>query len=43
MGDITSVTAKLRRDRARRLRRDQTDAETILWEPLRAGRLDGWK
>jgi very-short-patch-repair endonuclease len=28
---------------ARRLRRDQTDAEARLWETLRGCRLDGWK
>ncbi len=43
MGKIVSVISKLRRDRARRLRRAQTDAETRLWELLRAGRLEGWK
>jgi len=43
MGKVISVTSKLRRDRARRLRRDQTDAEARLWEALRAGRLHGWK
>lgn len=43
MGKIVSVTSKLRRDRARRLRRDQTETEARLWEVLRAGRLDGWK
>lgn len=29
--------------RARRLRRDQTDAEALLWSRLRDRRLDGWK
>jgi very-short-patch-repair endonuclease len=43
MATIVSVASKLRRDRARRLRRDQTDAETKLWDTLRAGRLEGWK
>ena len=43
MGKIISVASKLRRDRARRLRRDQTETEARLWEVLRAGRLDGWK
>jgi very-short-patch-repair endonuclease len=43
MGKVVSVTSKLRRDRARRLRRDQTETEARLWEVLRAGRLDGWK
>jgi very-short-patch-repair endonuclease len=43
MGKIVSVTSKLRRDRARRLRRDQTPSETRLWEALRGLRLDGWK
>jgi len=43
MAHIISVTSKLRRDRARRLRRDQTPSEARLWEALRAGRMDGWK
>jgi very-short-patch-repair endonuclease len=43
MGRIVSVASKLRRDRARRLRRDQTEAEARLWDRLRAGRLEGWK
>jgi len=43
MAKVVSVASKLRRDRARRLRRDQTDAEARLWEALRAGRLGGWK
>jgi very-short-patch-repair endonuclease len=43
MGKIVSVAPKLRRDRARRLRRDQTEAEARLWDALRAGRLEGWK
>jgi len=43
MGKIVSITSKLRRDRARRLRRDQTETEARLWEVLRGGRLDGWK
>ncbi|WP_425107117.1 endonuclease domain-containing protein [Ancylobacter sp.] len=29
--------------RARRLRRDHTDAEALLWSRLRDRRLDGWK
>lgn len=43
MGKVMSVTAKLRRDRARRLRREQTEAEARLWEVLRGDRMDGWK
>lgn len=43
MGEVVSVVSKLRRDRAPRLRRDQTEAEAHLWESLRAGRLEGWK
>lgn len=43
MGKVISVASKLRRDRARRLRRDQTPSETRLWEALRGLRLDGWK
>jgi very-short-patch-repair endonuclease len=43
MGTIVSSASKLSRDRARQLRRDQTDAETRLWEALRGRRLEGWK
>jgi very-short-patch-repair endonuclease len=43
MGKIVSVAAKLRRDRARRLRRDQTEVEARLWQAFRASRLDGWR
>jgi very-short-patch-repair endonuclease len=43
MGKIVSVASKLRRDRARQLRRDQTPSEARLWEALRGGRLEGWK
>jgi very-short-patch-repair endonuclease len=43
MAKVVSVTSKFRRDRARRLRRDQTDTEARLWEVLRAGRLEDWK
>jgi very-short-patch-repair endonuclease len=43
VGRIVSVTSKLRRDRARRLRRDQTPAEARLWDMLRGGRLESWK
>jgi very-short-patch-repair endonuclease len=43
MGTVVSVASKLRRDQARRLRRDQTEAEVKLWEALRGCRLDGWK
>ena len=43
MGKVVSVVSKLRRDRARRLRQDQTEAEARLWEALRAGRLEDWK
>jgi very-short-patch-repair endonuclease len=43
MGRIVSVRSKLHRDRARRLRRDQTASEAHLWEALRDKRLDGWK
>ncbi len=34
---------KMSVERARRLRKDQTEAEARLWSRLRAGRLDGWK
>jgi very-short-patch-repair endonuclease len=43
MATVTSAASKLRRDRARRLRRTQTEAEARLWEALRGGRLEGWK
>ena len=43
MGKIVSIGSKLRRDRARRLRRDQTPGEARLWECLRGGQLEGWK
>jgi very-short-patch-repair endonuclease len=43
MGKVVSAASKLRRDRARRLRRDQTEAEARLWEVLRGGRLEDWK
>jgi very-short-patch-repair endonuclease len=43
VGKIVSVDSKLRRDRARQLRRDQTASEARLWEALRSRRLDGWK
>jgi very-short-patch-repair endonuclease len=43
MGKIVSVDSKLRRDRARRLRGDQTPSETRLWEALRGSRFEGWK
>ncbi|HET6972169.1 MAG TPA: endonuclease domain-containing protein [Phenylobacterium sp.] len=43
MGRVVSVGSKLRRDRARRLRRNQTEAEARLWELLRSGRSEGWK
>jgi very-short-patch-repair endonuclease len=43
MAKIVSVTSKLRRDRARRLRRDRTPSEARLWEALRGGRFEGWK
>jgi len=37
------VASKLRRDRARRLRRERTDPEAKLWEALRGRRIEGWK
>jgi very-short-patch-repair endonuclease len=43
MPKVVSIASKLRRDRSRRLRREQTAAEMKLWKALRAGRLDGWK
>ena len=30
-------------DRARRLRREQTDAEAVLWRALRSRQLEGFK
>jgi len=43
MAKVVSISSKLRRDRARRLRRDQTEAEDCLWQWLRGSRLEGWK
>jgi very-short-patch-repair endonuclease len=43
MAKIVSVASKLRRDRARQLRRHQTEAEAQLWEVLRGARLEDWK
>src|SRR5258707_2839 len=43
MAKIVSVASKLGRDRARRLRRDQTPIEARLWDTLRGGRFEGWK
>ncbi len=43
MGKVVSLVGKLRRDRARQLRRRQTEAEARLWEVLRGGRLEDWK
>jgi len=43
MGKVVSVDSKLRRDRARRLRRDQTPSEMRLWDTLRGRRFEGWK
>ncbi|HEX7947182.1 MAG TPA: endonuclease domain-containing protein [Phenylobacterium sp.] len=43
MGKVVSVASKLRRDRARQLRRRQTEAEARLWDALRGGRLEDWK
>jgi very-short-patch-repair endonuclease len=42
MDRVRKTTAELDR-RARELRREATSAEAILWEALRAGRLDGLK
>lgn len=41
MGDTDQLTQQ--RDRARRLRRDQTDAEKSLWQALRSRQLSGLK
>jgi very-short-patch-repair endonuclease len=43
MGRVVGAKSKLRRDRARGLRRNQTESEARLWEALRGGRLEGWK
>lgn len=43
MGRVVATAAKLRRDRARRLRREQTEAEARLWQALRSRGLEGWK
>jgi len=42
MGKIRSVRRQVALQRARSLRRRQTDAEARLWNALRAGRLGGW-
>src|SRR3954462_15119853 len=43
MAKIKTLRDNTRRDRARALRRDDTDAEALLWNALRAHRLGGWK
>jgi very-short-patch-repair endonuclease len=43
MAKIKTLRDNARRDRARELRRDDTDAEARLWNVLRAHRLGGWK
>ncbi len=43
MATIKTLRDNTRRDRARRLRREDTDAEARLWSSLRDRRLGGWK
>lgn len=43
MAKIKTLRDNTRRDRARRLRREDTDAEARLWSSLRDRRLGGWK
>lgn len=43
MATFKTLKDNTRRDRARALRRDDTDAEARLWNALRAHRLGGWK
>jgi very-short-patch-repair endonuclease len=43
MASIKTIRDHTPRDRARRLRREDTDAEAKLWNALRDRRLGGWK
>ncbi|HKP78082.1 MAG TPA: DUF559 domain-containing protein, partial [Phenylobacterium sp.] len=43
MAAFKTLKDNVPRDRARALRRDDTDAEARLWNALRARRLGGWK
>jgi very-short-patch-repair endonuclease len=43
MAKVRTLRDTTPRDRARRLRREDTDAEARLWNVLRARRLGGWK
>jgi len=43
MAKITTLKDTTPRDRARRMRREDTDAEARLWTALRAHRLGVWK
>ena len=43
MATFKTLKDNVPRDRARALRRDDTDAEARLWNALRARRLGGWK
>jgi very-short-patch-repair endonuclease len=43
LGKIRTLDDKTHRDRARRLRREDTDAEAKLWGALCDRRLGGWK
>jgi primosomal protein N' (replication factor Y) len=43
MGDVRTLRRSIATARARRLRRQDTDAEARLWSALRAHRLGGWK
>jgi very-short-patch-repair endonuclease len=43
MAKVRTIRDQTRRDRARRLRREDTEAEARLWNVLRDRRLGGWK
>ena len=43
MANVKTIRDHMPRDRARRLRREDTDAEAKLWNALRDRRLGGWK
>ena len=43
MATIRTVKDTIQRDRARAMRREDTDAEARLWNVLRARRLGGWQ
>ena len=43
MSEVKTLRDNAKRDRARQLRRDQTEAEARLWNALHDRRLGGWK